>query len=651
MTYDISSVSNRDIQLLYKYRILREPSDLLTAICRGGEPVRTSIGNWISDDDAYSATISTTVESDCVPFIEFCTDSEEDWKWICDFIDVSVGVSGLTIRSASNHLSGLPVSIYWCYSLAQIGSLLEGILDDIGRLESEYDKLENDIKNFRDNGRYLKRPEGLIPNLVRIKKSDDQNDLVDSLYQIKTAESRRLFVDYSQAMLNEMSHTFNQSVEFRFTNQGHYVIESFTTPLLLVSGKGDLVLRNIQGQVLLTKWSGTITVMDCPDVHVSAESPSDICKVSDFLITKNSIVYLENYLHEIKKITLQANSICRHWRSTVETLDYVGPGCAYWCSAQVNTPGRIQLPQLEGYNTVFDFNVHDIIGTFISEFKDILILGQRNLTARIGNSDPDPDNTLYVQKWVAQYTRYGNGGVSPGGTPGGAPGTTIPVDVNPDGTIIAEGDMRSVPLPEVLPRGWYKNTKASTSGIAGYYSNGQRTYIVFTQGSAPWNDYKYWEGYMPGEACGPVSNATITTGFGIDITPPTTADMVHRLLGWEPNTIHKGDKSAGSNALQTKVFTQNGLSCNEISGTDRDAIRAHMKKGYPVQINVCGEDGGYWNYGPRETKGHYIALLDYDEASDRVFIGDPAGQSNCGWYPLAGCTTPKHVNDAMLVER
>ena len=32
MKYDISAVSNRDLQLLYEYRILRQPSDKLSAI-------------------------------------------------------------------------------------------------------------------------------------------------------------------------------------------------------------------------------------------------------------------------------------------------------------------------------------------------------------------------------------------------------------------------------------------------------------------------------------------------------------------------------------------------------------------------------------------------------------------------------------------
>lgn len=424
MFYDIGSVTNRNIQLLYEYRILREPSHNLTAICRDGNKQTIDTLNWKEStreiegyDTVYEARLDgIKPEADCVPFLEFHPEENSDWKWIADFIDVQVDDEGVTLYSSTNYIDVLPTDVYWCYSLRHIDSLLTDILDDLGGLVKEYDKLENEIKNYRDDGRYLRRPAGLIPNLVKIQNTEEGSDLVDSLYQVMTAESNRLFVNMSQDNLNHMEHIFNESVEFRFINQDHYVVDSFIAPVILISGNGSLVLRNLKGQVLVTNWSGSITVIDCPEVHLTATNPVYICRLNILQISKGSTVYLENQVHIIKELRMYANSLCRHWRGNVRNLTYVGPGCTYWCCAQVSVPGRAQLSEYtDASNTVFDFNVHNIIGSFVSDFDNMMIVGQKNLTPRLGNSDAEPQPGMYVSKWKAKYNSYipdGSGGGS-----------------------------------------------------------------------------------------------------------------------------------------------------------------------------------------------------------------------------------------------
>ena len=411
MFYTIGSISNRDIQLLYEYRILREPSDNLSAICREGTPQTSDKLDWIvssrTHDDfdvIYEATLDNIKPiGNCVPFLEFHPDVATDWKWISDFIDIEVTETELKIYSSTNHLTKLTTQVYWCYSLRHIDALLTDIFEhDLKRLTDEYDNLEESIKNYKDTGRYLTRPEGLTPNLVQI--TAEESGLKDSLYRIMTADRNRLFVNYPQATLDVMEHIFNESVEFRFLDRDHYVLDSFITPILLVSGTGDLVLKNIHGQVLITDWNGTVTVIDCPEVHLTATDYSNICRLTRLQIDRGSTVYLENQVHIIGEVRMLANSICRHWRGNVQRIDYVGPGCTYWCSAQVSVPGRVQLQTYEDTsNTVFDFNLHDIIGAFISDFDNMMIIGQKNLTPRLGNSDAEPSPTIYVASWNADY--------------------------------------------------------------------------------------------------------------------------------------------------------------------------------------------------------------------------------------------------------
>jgi hypothetical protein len=51
--------------------------------------------------------------------------------------------------------------------------------------------------------------------------------------------------------------------------------------------------------------------------------------------------------------------------------------------------------------------VHNIIGSFVSDFDNIMIVGQKNLTPRLGNCDSEPQPGMYVSKWVANYITSG----------------------------------------------------------------------------------------------------------------------------------------------------------------------------------------------------------------------------------------------------
>ena len=428
MFYNINQVSNINIQLLYLYRILRQPSDRLTAISRDGSPTLVSRFDWevvpspvTGYDQVYRTELAgVQVQDGLVPFLEF-TPADEDWRWIADFICVEVTDTQVFLYSASNNLDSLQTSVYWCYSLRHIDSVLSDILRDLKGLSDDYAKLGDAIRNFKDGGSYLTRPTGMIPNLIKIQNSGETSGLVDSGYRIRIPESNRLWVNLSQENLDTMEHTFNESVEFRFLEAEHYILDEFNAPIIIISGNGDLVLKNINGQVLVHHWVGTITVVDCTEVHLTANDESDVCILSKMQITKGSVVYLENHIHQILELTIQATSICRHWRANVKNLSYVGPGSTYWCCAKVSVPGRVQLDTYDASsNTVFDFQVHDIIGAFISDFDNIMIIGQKNLTPRLGNYDPEPPTVAYVPYWRAEYST-----ITPGGGSGSMQDLTI----------------------------------------------------------------------------------------------------------------------------------------------------------------------------------------------------------------------------------
>lgn len=411
MFYDIGAITNRDIQLLYEYRILRQPSDNLTAITRAGEAQHVDELKWQASsrlietyDTVYEAVLTDQIKSGLVPFLEFHPEGGELWKFIADFIDIEVTEDKLILYSTNAEISELPIDIYWSYSLHHINSMLSDIQRDLDALAKDYASLENQLETFKDTGTFRQRPEGLIPNLIKIENATTEVNLVDSLYRIMTAENSRLYVNLSQQNLDSMEHIINEAVEFRFLQVDHYVLDSFISPTILISGSGDLVLKNLKGQVVVTDWQGTLTVIDCPEVHIAAKDSNHICLITTLQISRNSTVYLENYIHQIQNIELYSNSICRHWRANVRNISYIGPGCTYWCCAQVAIPGRVQLDEyLPDSNTVFDFNVHDVLGTFCSDFDNMLIVAQHNLTPRLGNSDMEPSPSICVSRWSARY--------------------------------------------------------------------------------------------------------------------------------------------------------------------------------------------------------------------------------------------------------
>lgn len=176
-------------------------------------------------------------------------------------------------------------------------------------------------------------------------------------------------------------------------------------------------------------------------------------------------------------------------------------------------------------------------------------------------------------------------------------------------------------------QGWTPLEDASSTGIDGVFSVGDKEYKIFLQTSGPWSSRPYWESVFSCEACGPTSIAIIASGYGNDITPDDTATQCELFMGWTPRTVRPGDKSLGDWNNKAQVLNHYGIKTSEFSGgvINYDRIKNNLKEGRPVMLSVKGF------YGPRETGGHFITLLGYDELQNKAFIGDPVGGAS-GWW-------------------
>lgn len=73
-----------------------------------------------------------------------------------------------------------------------------------------------------------------------------------------------------------------------------------------------------------------------------------------------------------------------------------------------------------------------------------------------------------------------------------------------------------------------------------------------------------------------------------------------------------------------------GLQTSDAHHGNREEIVQNLKEHRPVIITIAGA----YRPGAYSKAGHFLALLDYNEATDEVFLGDSGSAS--GWFPLQG---------------
>lgn len=394
MYYDLGSISNRDLQILYEYRILKIPSHELTEILRA-VPKEFEINDWAVSEkeiEGYDIVYETRFELECenhVPFLEFLPEDTQDWKWICDFIGIDVLKDKVIMYSSTNNITRLKTIIYQNLTLRQIESLLLDILDALAALGNDIDALESDIARVTsDDSNIEQRPEGLINNLLKLE-GNEETKIVDAGVYIKKSELSRLYANPSQTDLNGLLPAYKQAVDLRLITRRRHVVQNITAPRIQISGNGDLIIRNLKGQVIITKWVGTVTIIDCPEVHFQANLLKNRCILKKLKIARNSTIYLENFPHQIDSLSVVLSSTVRHWNGLVKSLDFVGPGCTYWCSQYVTLPGSSKLPTAEKIAaTVMDFRLKDIYGVLSREVDNLLIINQKQVQNQVANAEP-----------------------------------------------------------------------------------------------------------------------------------------------------------------------------------------------------------------------------------------------------------------------
>lgn len=146
-------------------------------------------------------------------------------------------------------------------------------------------------------------------------------------------------------------------------------------------------------------------------------------------------------------------------------------------------------------------------------------------------------------------------------------------------------------------------------------------YKIYNQGDSRWRHYKFASGKtMESIGCMVTSAAVISSSYDGSITPITVFNSQHRhsypatsvpsLTSSNYKVVASGGREGGG-----------AISC-------ASTIKNNLKKGNVVIIRV---------YGPHSltTSAHYISLIDYDSANDKVYVGNSkttGSNRNAGWY-------------------
>lgn len=418
MIYQISQVSNRDIQLLHFYRILRHSSTQLSELYRYDNPDVFLLDRCeeviIDDQVLYEYHLSATQIMDRIPYLEFMNEDEKELKHIEDLIEVEVKANELIIRGSTDKLTeNTSVFVYWVPSLQYIAKLQEQIESILGNLEERYENDKNLIDKINVSSGYVMNVDGLVPNLANI--GEDGIGLIydDSRYQLSGSLAEQLLVNPPQSLISSILKSHNGDLQVRDNLGESKVYQGFYGGRIKLSGRfKTLVLKDITSIVLLSGMSADKIIIDnCPAVmfrtDIKTEGKSNTVKRLEI---RNSYVTIYQ--------TITISSIWCYRRSTVVQK-----------KGKITRIGFLEAGSTLVYDTPSSDNSIDIIdahslqGLFYTlkppedkPYLDDIFLSQKPISFQRGQiEDPVPISEAIVHIYLNQRgTPSGGGGTSDG---------------------------------------------------------------------------------------------------------------------------------------------------------------------------------------------------------------------------------------------
>ena len=263
--YYLSEISNRDLAVLYQYRILRQPSSFLSAIYDGGEPVYTEIYEGIAtnlktDDDQpiYRYDLDIADVPNKIPYLEFDCKSDEDEKRL----ESMLYLDGMSLYSTrSSFADSVQVSVYWVSSLESIRKAINAYLQAMNRFDIDGLRSYFDAKKNQPKG--LPAITGRNNNLIQFTEGPDKLTLEDSGYMITSALDGQMLVNPSQDLLSSIPKRLQHNINISVTDGETRYISSFIGYTINIRGNGNWILRDVKSTIDFVNGNGEVRAWNC----------------------------------------------------------------------------------------------------------------------------------------------------------------------------------------------------------------------------------------------------------------------------------------------------------------------------------------------------------------------------------------------------
>lgn len=267
--YLISEISNRDLSLLHCYRILRKPSDFLSAVYNEAEPELTEIYKGTlseytteTHDELYEYELSITSKANLIPYIEFETDNEPDRLNLANLICLD---NNMIYGTISEFEKPVLIKVYWVSSLDSIRNAILAYLEALGMLN--IDALKTAYTDKKNQPRAIRSIDGRNENLVRFTNSGDSLTMKDSGYMITSALEAQLLVNPSQELLMSLPRKLKHRINIDITDGNTRYLSSFSGYSINIKGNGSWVIRDVASGINFISGLGRIYLWNCNAVH------------------------------------------------------------------------------------------------------------------------------------------------------------------------------------------------------------------------------------------------------------------------------------------------------------------------------------------------------------------------------------------------
>lgn len=367
MKYQISQISNRDLQLLCHYRIIKQPSDYIKAVYRDTKPVTLDFGSGIatSEVDSYNRTIyryecRMEIPKSKVPMLEF-SGLESDWSCIEDFTEFEVLSDKVNLYSSSPCLSDtLKIEVYWCKSYKSIEEALSTVKSDLDSLKRSILKLDEVIHNIKSPADPFEQVSAVDNHLIKLARQDNQIKLGDAGYSISTgAIPPQTIKNPTSELLKKMGKVLGGNITLQVTDGIARYLTEFTDGSITIQGNCTLYLYNIKSRILLHNFTGAVYADQCSYISIGVG-----CSIAKMELVGCEV---EQSSGRVVELTLTRHSIYNHQSGSVVLIRHIGVGCVY--HSEVKPPwNSIFEPRYVPYNC--------IEGMFCQSTGKVIIHGQ-----------------------------------------------------------------------------------------------------------------------------------------------------------------------------------------------------------------------------------------------------------------------------------